>query len=163
MTRNAGTDHWADHYYAVPPQVAWCLCLLSLGRLAWAQGYLPGLPGYAQWRASLASHARAERRLEAGARSPAEAGDTEATRGNDESSAIKEAKAESRDNEDERASEDEENINESLNEIGTGNSLDSFLDKLSRIVFSQKTTSNDRILAKQEDKENLYDGINHEL
>lgn len=133
-------------------QVAWCLCLLSLGRLARAQSYLPGLPGYAQWRASLASHARAERRLEAGARSPAEAGDTEATRGKDESSAIRITEVE-------RASGEEENSNDSLNEIDTGNSLDSFLDKLSRIVLSQKTTSNDRISANQEDKENLYDVV----
>ena len=59
--------------------------------------------------------------------------------------------------EDDRASEEEENINYSLNEINTGSSLDSFLDKLSKIFLSQKTTSN--ILPDDEVEENdLYDG-----
>ena len=172
VTRNAGTKviftwcHWTDHV-----QVPWWL-LLSLGCLApgvWGQSYLPQLPGYAQWRASLASHARAEQRLEAGARSPAEAGGTEATRDNDQSSPIKEVETGeelgdilkridgNRIRADDRASEEEENINYSLNEINTGSSLDSFLDKLSKIFLSQKTTRN--ILPDDEVEENdLYDG-----
>lgn len=153
-------------------QVPWWL-LLSLGCLApgvWGQSYLPQLPGYAQWRASLASHARAEQRLEAGARSPAEAGDTEATRDNDQSSAIKEVEAGeelgdilkridgNRIRADDRASEEEENINYSFHEINTGSSLDSFLDKLSKIFLSQKTTNN--ILPDDEVEENdLYDVV----
>jgi len=153
-------------------QVPWWL-LLSLGCLApgvWGQSYLPQLPGYAQWRASLASHARAEQRLEAGARSPAEAGVTEATRDNDQSSAIKEVETGeelggilkridgNRIRADDRASEEEENINYSLNEINTGSSLDSFLDKLSKIFLSQKTTNN--ILPDDEVEENdLYDVV----
>ena len=166
---------WCLHDMCWPSdhvQVPWSL-LLSLGCLApgvWGQSYLPQLPGYAQWRASLASHARAEQRLEAGARSPAEAGGTEATRDNDQSSAIREVEAGeelgdilkridgNRIQVDDRASEEEENINYSLNEINTGSSLDSFLEKLSKIFLLQNPTNN-RILPYDEvEEENLYDG-----
>lgn len=150
-------------------QVPWSL-LLSLGCLALGvrgQSYLSQLPGYAQWRASLASHARAEQRLEAGARSPAEAGATEATRDNDQSSAIKGVELGdilkridgNRIQVDDRASEEEENINYSLNEINTGSSLDSFLEKLSKIFLLQNPTNN-RILPYDEvEEENLYDVV----
>ena len=166
---------WCLHDMCWPSdhvQVPWSL-LLSLGCLALGvrgQSYLSQLPGYAQWRASLASHARAEQRLEAGARSPAEAGATEATRDNDQSSDIKELEAGeelgdilkridgNRIQVDDRASEEEENINYSLNEINTGSSLDSFLEKLSKIFLLQNPTNN-RILPYDEvEEENLYDG-----
>ena len=59
---------------------------------------------------------------------------------------------------DDRASEEEENINYSLNEINTGSSLDSFLEKLSKIFLLQNPTNN-RILPYDEvEEENLYDG-----
>ena len=130
---------------------------MSLGRLAQGQTYLPGLPGYQQWRASLASHLRAEQRLEAGARSPAEAGDTQATRGNDETGSREDAgDIFKRINED----ESEKDENDIFNEIDTGKSLDSFLDQLSRILLSQKPTHDSSVSAKNKGKENLYDGNN---